>query len=141
MVPGRRTDWHECQGVQYLHSVGLLRAAFRPDGDACAVRTLICHRNDLVQMANQHIQHKQRALTQMNVPVWHFWMRSERENGTRGPWRSYGTGGSEYRKRSSRNRWRRTRQEEHLFTLKQSRERFRKYQEQIDACDEAIERL
>ncbi|MGH9628368.1 MAG: hypothetical protein ACRD7E_08530, partial [Bryobacteraceae bacterium] len=40
-VPGRRTDWHECQWIQMLHSVGLLRAAFRPeaavwiaDGDA-----------------------------------------------------------------------------------------------------------
>ena len=31
-VPGRRTDWHECQWIQYLHSVGLLRAAFRPAG-------------------------------------------------------------------------------------------------------------
>ena len=28
-VPGRRTDWHECRWLQ-LHSVGLLRAAFRP---------------------------------------------------------------------------------------------------------------
>jgi hypothetical protein len=37
-VPGRRTDWHECQWLQYLHSVGLLRAAFRPDGEVCAVR-------------------------------------------------------------------------------------------------------
>src|SRR5664280_321202 len=32
-VPGRRTDWHECQWIQFLHSVGLLRAAFRPDGE------------------------------------------------------------------------------------------------------------
>ena len=31
-VPGRRTDWHECQWLQFLHSVGLLRAAFRPEG-------------------------------------------------------------------------------------------------------------
>jgi hypothetical protein len=29
-VPGRRTDWHDSQWLQYLHSVGLLRAAFRP---------------------------------------------------------------------------------------------------------------
>jgi integrase len=28
-VPGRRTDWHACQWLQYLHSVGLLRGAFR----------------------------------------------------------------------------------------------------------------
>ena len=40
-VPGRRTDWHECQWLQFLHSVGLLRAAFRPDAEVCAVRSLI----------------------------------------------------------------------------------------------------
>ena len=38
-VPGRRTDWHECQWLQFLHSVGLLRAAFRPDGDVVATLT------------------------------------------------------------------------------------------------------
>ena len=32
-VPGKRTDYHECQWIQYLHSMGLLHAAFRPDGD------------------------------------------------------------------------------------------------------------
>jgi transposase len=39
-VPGRRTDWHECQWLQFLHSVGLLRSAFRPEAQVCAVRTL-----------------------------------------------------------------------------------------------------
>lgn len=47
-VPGRRTDWHEYQWIQYLHSVGLLRSAFRPDDDVCAVRALTRHRDDLV---------------------------------------------------------------------------------------------
>jgi len=70
-VPGRRTDWHECQWLQYLHSVGLLRSAFRPDGDVCAVRSLMRHRSDLVQMAGQHIQHMQKALTQMNIQIQH----------------------------------------------------------------------
>jgi transposase len=70
-VPGRRTDWHECQWLQYLHSVGLLRAAFRPDGDVCAVRSLMRHRSDLVQMACQHIQHMHKALTQMNLQIHH----------------------------------------------------------------------
>ena len=46
-VPGRRTDWHECQWLQDLHSVGLLRAAFRPESDVCAVRALMRHRSDL----------------------------------------------------------------------------------------------
>ena len=29
-VPGRKTDASDCQWLQYLHSVGLLRASFRP---------------------------------------------------------------------------------------------------------------
>ncbi len=29
-VPGRKTDVSDCQWIQYLHSVGLLRASFRP---------------------------------------------------------------------------------------------------------------
>jgi len=70
-VPGRRTDWHECQWIQYLHSVGLLRSAFRPDGDVCAVRALTRHRNDLVQLATQHIQHMHKSLTQMNRQIHH----------------------------------------------------------------------
>jgi transposase len=68
-VPGRRTDWHECQWIQFLHSVGLLRAAFRPDGDVCAVRSLMRHRSDLVQMTSQHIQHMHKAMTQMNLQI------------------------------------------------------------------------
>jgi hypothetical protein len=42
-VPGRRTDWQECQWIQYLHSVGLLRTAFRPDDAVCAMRALMRH--------------------------------------------------------------------------------------------------
>ena len=45
-VPGRRTDWHECQWLQYLHTTGLLRPAFRPPQDVCAVRTLLRHRRE-----------------------------------------------------------------------------------------------
>src|SRR5213078_4906127 len=70
-VPGRRTDWHECQWLQYLHSVGLLRSAFRPKADVCAVRAVIRHRGELVQMAVQHVQHMQKALTQMNLQIQH----------------------------------------------------------------------
>ena len=70
-VPGRRTDWHECQWLQYLHAAGLLRAAFRPEQEVCGVRTLLQHRNELVRMAVQHVQHMQKALTQMNVHIHH----------------------------------------------------------------------
>src|SRR5882762_9430841 len=70
-VPGRRTDWHECQWLQYLHSVGLLRAAYRPGQDICAVRTVLRHRNELVSAASQHVQHMHKALTQMNLQIHH----------------------------------------------------------------------
>jgi hypothetical protein len=70
-VPGRRTDWHECQWLQYLHSVGLLRAAFRPEADVCAMRAVVRHRGELVEMAVQHVQHMQKALTQMNLQIHH----------------------------------------------------------------------
>src|ERR1041385_755826 len=70
-VPGKRTDFHECQWIQHLHATGLLHAAFRPQGEVCAVRSLMRHRSDLVQMASQHVQHMQKALTQMNVQFQH----------------------------------------------------------------------
>ena len=64
-VPGRRTDWHECQWLQFLHSVGLLRASFRPEQDICAVRAVLRHRSELVMAASQHVQHMHKALTEV----------------------------------------------------------------------------
>ncbi|HME31644.1 MAG TPA: IS110 family transposase [Terriglobales bacterium] len=68
-VPGRKTDVSDCQWLQYLHSVGLLRASFRPPGTICAVRALWRHRGSLIQMAAEHIMHIQKALDQMNLQV------------------------------------------------------------------------
>src|SRR5579862_4742476 len=66
-VPGRRTDVSDCQWLQYLHSVGLLRASFRPAQDICAIRSLLRHRASLVDMVSCHVQHMQKALDQMNL--------------------------------------------------------------------------
>jgi transposase len=38
-VPGRKTDIQDCQWLQYLHSVGLLRGSFRPAEAVCALRS------------------------------------------------------------------------------------------------------
>ena len=70
-VPGRKTDVQDCQWLQYLHSVGLLRASFRPPEAVCAVRSLLRHRDTLVQLAATHTQHMQKALTQMNLQLHH----------------------------------------------------------------------
>jgi transposase len=152
-VPGRRTDWHECQWLQFLHSVGLLRAAFRPDGEVCAVRSLMRHRSDLVQMTSQHIQHMQKSLTQMNVQIQHVisditgltglaivdaivdGLRDPKELAKLRDPRIRAS--EETIRKSLEGNWR----PEHLFTLKQSRQMYQHYQAQIAACDEEIEKL
>lgn len=70
-VPGRKTDVQDCQWLQFLHSVGLLRGSYRPTQDVCAVRSLLRHRDNLNKMSASHIQHMQKALTQMNVHIHH----------------------------------------------------------------------
>lgn len=40
-VPGRKTDVLDCQWLQYLHSVGLLRASFRPSDQICVLRSYL----------------------------------------------------------------------------------------------------
>jgi transposase len=66
-VPGRKSDVQDCQWLQFLHSVGLLHASFRPAIEVCAVRTLLRHRDSLVQGASAHLLRVQKALDQMNV--------------------------------------------------------------------------
>jgi transposase len=152
-VPGRRTDWHECQWLQFLHSVGLLRAAFRPAGEVCAVRSLMRRRAGLVEMTSQHIQHMHKALTQMNVQIQHVIsditgltglaivdaiLEGQRDPATLAKLRDPRIKASpETIRKSLEGNWR----QEHLFTLKQSRKSYQHYQEQIAACDEEIEKL
>src|SRR5579863_8237747 len=68
-VPGRKTDVSDCQWLQYLHSVGLLRASFRPPGFICAIRSLWRHRSSLIQMATEHVLHMPKALDQTNLEI------------------------------------------------------------------------
>jgi transposase len=70
-VPGRKSDVSDCQWIQYLHSVGLLKASFRPPDEVCVVRSLLRHRESLVQMAAEHTMHMQKALSQMNIQLHH----------------------------------------------------------------------
>jgi transposase len=152
-VPGRRTDWHECQWLQFLHSVGLLRAAFRPEQNICAVRTLLRHRSELVMAASQHVQHMHKALTQMNLQIHHVIsdvtgttglaivddiLAGQRDAAELAKLRdSHIKANIETIRKSLVGNWRL----EHLFTLKQSRELYRISQQQIVACDLEIEKL
>src|SRR3989454_6431425 len=70
-VPGRKSDVLDCQWLQYLHSVGLLKASFRPEHAVCEIRSLMRHRQNLVEMACVHVQHMHKSLDQMNLQIHH----------------------------------------------------------------------
>lgn len=152
-VPGKRTDFHECQWIQHLHSLGLLHSAFRPDADVCAVRSLMRHRNDLVAMASEHIQHMQKALTQMNVQFQHVIsdltgltglavldaiVAGERNPAVLAKLRDPRIKASEDTIRKSlEGNWR----AEHILALKQRLTLYRSHRDLIDECDKEIEKL
>jgi hypothetical protein len=70
-VPGRKSDVRDCQWLQYLHSVGLLRASYRPDQAVCSARSIYRFRQRLLIQGAQHLQHMQAALDQMNIKLHH----------------------------------------------------------------------
>src|SRR5437867_784542 len=70
MCPGERPT-SDCQWLQYLHSVGLLRPSFRPPQDICAVRSLVRHRDSLIEIVTCHVQLIHKALDQMNLQLHH----------------------------------------------------------------------
>ncbi|MFL5537764.1 MAG: IS110 family transposase [Longimicrobiaceae bacterium] len=68
-VAGRKSDVLDCEWLRELHSVGLLRASFRPTEAITALRGYIRHRDTLVQTMSSTIQRMQKALVQMNVQL------------------------------------------------------------------------
>jgi transposase len=71
-IKGRpKSDVHDCQWQQRLHTFGLLASAFRPTHQVCVLRSYLRQQAMLLSEASQHIQHMQKALTQMNITLQH----------------------------------------------------------------------
>lgn len=152
-VPGRKSDVSDCQWLQYLHSVGLLHASFRPDSAICAVRAVSRHRASLVENAAAHVQHMHKALTQMNLQIHHVLsdltglsgmaIVDAIVGGERDPASLAALCHSGVRSdretviKSLEGNYR----PEHLFTLKQSLAAYRHYQQLVAECDREMERL
>src|SRR5215471_9648567 len=66
-VPGRKSDVKDCEWLRELHSVGLLRASFRPAAAMVPLRSFMRQRETLVEEASTRIQRMQKALTEMNL--------------------------------------------------------------------------
>lgn len=152
-VPGRKTDVQDCQWIQQLHTYGLLEGAFRPAEQVCALRAYIRHRMNQVRYAGVHIQHMQKALTQMNLLLHNVvsditgtsGMRIIKAiiAGERNPLvlanmrHASCRNSAETIAKSLQGNYR----QEHLFSLKQAVESFEFYQSQIADCDREIDSL
>jgi transposase len=68
-VPGRKTDYADCQWLQLLHSCGLLRGSFRPVEAITRLRALHRQSANLVVERTRCVLWMQKALDQMNVQV------------------------------------------------------------------------
>ena len=150
-VPGRKTDVRDCQWLQQLHTYGLLSGAFRPDGDIRSLRSYLRQRAMLVEYASQHVQHMQKALTQMNLKLQHVIrditgktglaiiddiVRGERDAHKLAQHRDPRIrADQETIARSLQGHWR----EEHIFELAQALELYRVYQGKIAECDGKIQ--
>jgi len=151
-VAGQKTDVEDAQWIQTLHSYGLLKGSFRPQGDLVALRTLLRHRSQLVEHRSPHIQHMQKALLQMNVQlsqavtdvtgmtgqkIIRSIVNGERNARVLAGFRDPGCKHSEEEiEKALTGTWR----EEHLYVLKQSLELYDFYTEKVEACDEEISR-
>jgi len=150
-VPGRKSDVLDCQWLQYLHSVGLLKASFRPEQDVCAVRSLLRHRESLVQMTCVHVQHMHKALDQMNLQIHH--VISDITGVTGLAIVDAIVEGKTNPRQLAKLRDYRIKapietvikslvgdyRPEHIFTLKQSLVSYRHYQQLIDECDQEVQ--
>ncbi len=68
-VSAHKTDVLDCQWLQQLGTFGLLKGAFRPANAVLALRSYLRQRDMLIRCSSQHIQHMQKALTQMNLQL------------------------------------------------------------------------
>ncbi len=151
-VPGRKSDVLDCQWIQKLHSLGLLRGSFRPDAEMCALRAFLRHRAALIQHRAPHILHMQKALQQMNLQlplvlsditgetgqkILRAIVAGERDPLKLAQLRHPGCKSSEDEiAKALTGTWR----AEHLFALKQSLELFDFYSQQLAACDAELAR-
>lgn len=152
-VRGRKTDVSDCEWLQQLHSVGLLRASFRPAAAIVPLRSYMRERAILVEEAAARIQRMQKALTQMNVMLHTVISDITGATGLKIV-RSIVAGqcNPELLAAHRDSRCQASREEivaalsgnyreEHLFSLRQNLAAYHFHLEQIAQCDAAIEAL
>jgi transposase len=152
-VPGRKSDWLDCQWLQKLHTYGLLAKAFRPDLPVRRLRALTRQRTELVLCGAAHQHHMDKALVAMNLHlslvvsdlIGETGLRIIQAmlEGRRDPKelvqlrdvRCHKSSVTEMEAALTG-----TYDEEQLFILRQSLEGWQFYQKQIEQCDQRIDK-
>lgn len=152
-VPGRKTDVKDCQWIQKLHSLGLLRGAFRPKDDTLKLRTILRHRQSLVRHQSPHVLHMQKALMCMNIQLHHAVsdilgltgmsiineiLQGERDCKKLAALRDRRCLNDEETIARALNG---NYSKEHLLILEQSVQMYKSYQQLIHACDKELEKI
>jgi transposase len=151
-VSGRKSDVLDCQWLQQLMTYGLLSGAFRPADQVCVLRSFWRQRGMLLRSQGRHVQHMQKALTQMNVQlanvisdvvgetgqkILRAIVAGERDGQVLGSMKNARIHASvDEIAKSLQGNWR----AEHLFALKQSLDGFDFVGTQLAECDREIER-
>lgn len=68
-APGRKSDVQDCQWLQRLMSLGLLRAVWRPSAEVCVLRAVARQRETLLVEQASWVQRMHKALVQMNIQL------------------------------------------------------------------------
>lgn len=152
-VPGRKSDVLDCQWLQQLHSYGLLRGAFRPEGEYCTLRSFMRQRAMLIEEETSFKLRMQKALTQMNLHLHNMISEITGEVGLK-IMRDIVAGITDPKLLAAHRteRYKCTPEElekslegnyrtEHIFSLKQALDLYDFYQVKIKECDEMIEKL
>jgi transposase len=150
-VPGRKSDVSDCEWLQELHSVGLLRGSFRPVAEIAALRSYLRHRETLIDSAATMIHRMQKALVQMNVQLHVVISDITGATGLR-ILRDIANGLTDPRHLATHRDARCQASEaeiaaaltgnyrpEHLFVLKQNLALYDEFQRQIKTCDTQVE--
>ena len=151
-VSGRKSDVLDCQWLQQLLTFGLLRGAFRPAEQMCALRALSRQRARLLRDQGRYVQHMHKAMTLMNIQLANVIsdvagttglkivraiVAGERDPHTLAAYRDARIHASEDEIAASLlGNWR----DEHLFALKQALAAFDFCGTQLAECDSEVER-
>lgn len=153
-VPGRKTDVKDCQWIQQLHSYGLLNRCYVATPDTKELRSYLRLREDHIRSASMHVNHMQKALTEMNIRLKEVLSQIHGKsgmliieailNGERNPERltslchqSVLKNKRELVQKALKGKY----TDAGLFALRQAYEGYHFYQKQIEQCDKQLDRI